>query len=102
MENLPAPPQELLDELKKLLTDIRSVQDQHQGQMQALRVALAAFFAFAQAEERLRDRVESALDERLRLMEKGKEPAATVRGFESMQQEIVSAFHLGNQADTAH
>ena len=77
--------QQVLDELK----NISRLYELAQGQISALRVALAASFLFAQANTEFQTQLRLHLESRLALMKQDNPSLAEVDGFESVLNELL-------------
>ncbi len=92
----------LPQEAIKHLEAIYHWQEFTQGQVDALRIALFEVFQHLQSDAALRSRVESHLENRLRIMCEKKESPAAIDGFQSALRDLVAGFHSGNKGDTVN
>lgn len=73
-----------------------------QGQVNALRVALAACLSFSQMNPDLVGHVQKELSDRLHLMKEGGDTVGEILGYESVLRELVPDKTLLSGTPTAH
>lgn len=73
-----------------------------QGQVSALRVALAACLSFSQSNHDLVPHVQKELSARLRLMKEGGDTVGEILGYESVLRELSPDKTLPSGTPTAH